>query len=61
MSITADFIVGQNYVGTSLDTTVFTVNSTNINFTNSDYRIYGGGGTHGGVRVIKMVIMVVML
>ena len=41
--ITADYNVGANFVNTAVNTTVFTVNSTNINFTNSDYRIYGGG------------------
>lgn len=40
-------IVGQNYTNTALDTTPFTISSTNVDFTNNAYRIYGGGRSGG--------------
>lgn len=47
IEISTDYVVGQNYTDTNLNTDKFLVLGGNINFTNNGYRIYGGGGSGG--------------
>jgi len=48
IAISSNYIVNQNFVDTNLNTNKFSVNGTNIDFTNN-FRIYGGAGSGGPI------------